>query len=218
MGSFIQLTKSTSAYEVKPENAKAGLVIIQEIFGVNSHIRGVCEEYGLEGYQVLAPALFDPAEKSVELPYDPSSFAKGRELAGRIGWERALEDINSAVVELKKSHKQVSVMGFCWGGSLAFLAACRLKGIYRAVSFYGSKVFEFRQELPVCPVLFHFGESDPSISMNRVEEIKRIFSHHLIFTYKAGHGFNCNLREDFNPEAAALAKKRTLQFLEGSFK
>jgi len=216
MGSSIRLIAADghecSAYRADPEDRpRGGIVLVQEIFGVNDHIRAVADRLAGDGYAVIAPALFDRIERGVELGYTAETTAKGRALRAGLGWEAPLKDIRAAIEALRPAGK-AGVAGFCWGGSLAWLAACRLEPDC-AVCYYGAQIRDFAHEPPNCPVLMHFGESDPLIPPDAVAEIAAAHPDIPIFTYPAGHGFNCDRRADFHAPAAALAWERTRGFL-----
>ncbi|APR88035.1 Dienelactone hydrolase family protein [Minicystis rosea] len=200
------------AYRVEPSGAaRGGVVIIQEIFGVNGHIRSICAEYAREGYVTLAPALFDRARPHVELGYTPEGTQEGRALRTGLGWEAPILDLEAAAATLRPLGR-VATMGFCWGGSLSFLMACRSK-IDCAISYYGGQIIQFVDERPKAPVLMHFGEKDALISAADRAAIAAANPAAEIHVYAAGHGFNCTERADFEPASAALARERTLVFL-----
>lgn len=188
---------------------RAGLVVIQEIFGVNPHIRSVAEGFAAEGYAVVAPAYFDLIESGVELGYDDAGVAKGRELIAKLGLEAAL-DITDAATEALKDSARIGTVGYCWGGTVALLAALRL-GL-PSVSYYGARNAPFLSETPKAPVMFHFGEHDASIPPERVQQHREMMPQMETFTYPAGHGFNCDVRADYDAASAALARERTLRF------
>jgi carboxymethylenebutenolidase len=200
------------AYQALPAGTpRAGLVVIQEIFGVNGHIRAIADEYAREGYATLAPALFDRIEKHVELGYTPEGTQKGRALRTQLGWDKPIWDIEAAVSALR-AHGRVGTIGFCWGGSLSFLAACRAE-VDGAVAYYGGQIIQFVDERPRAPVLMHFGASDALIPAADRERITSAHPEAEIHVYPAGHGFNCTERQDYHPESARGAKERTLAFL-----
>ena len=200
------------AYLARPaDGVKAGLVLCQEIFGVNAHIRKVADGFAADGYLVVAPALFDRVERGVELCYAEPDLAKGRELRTSIPWDQVVVDVGAAVEEAAKGGK-VGVIGYCWGGSVAWLAACRLP-VAAAVGFYGGQIHELRDQQPRCPVMLHFGEKDSIIPMQHVDEIRARHPDVQSYVYPAGHGFSCDERTDYHLESAALARKRTLDFL-----
>jgi carboxymethylenebutenolidase len=216
MGDQIALTTgdghALAAYIARPDGpARAGLVVCQEIFGVNAHIRTVCDGFAGEGYLAIAPALFDRLERDVELGYGDGDAAHGRALRTALAWDDVMLDVGAAAEEVRTG-TGVGVIGYCWGGSVAWLTACRLE-VAAAVSYYGGQVHEHRAETPGCPVQFHFGNKDPIIPNDHVEEIAALHPDIPLFTYDAGHGFDCTPRPDYDPKAAALARQRTLAFL-----
>ena len=217
MGETLTLTASDghefSAYRADPAAApRGGLVVIQEIFGVNSHIRSVADGFAADGYAAVAPALFDRVERDIELAYDPDGIAAGRGIRGQIAWDDALADITAAVAALPGM--KVGVVGYCWGGSLAWLAATRVAGVAASVGYYGGQINDFRDETPRCPVMLHFGTEDASIPMNAVEAVTAAQPDVPVHIYEgAGHGFNCDQRGSYHAEAAATARERTLAFL-----
>ena len=213
MGEMITLTASDGhtfgAYKAEAEGTlRGGVVLIQEIFGVNAHIREVCDRFAEEGFAVIAPALFDRIEPGIELDYDEAGVARGRELKTQSGWDEALLDIKAAADALTGD---VAVVGYCWGGTLAWLAATRLGGISCAACYYGGQIHEFREEHPRCPVMMHFGEKDDAIPLEHVEDIQEVQFEVPVFTYPAGHGFNCDQRASYHAESAATAHTRTVE-------
>ncbi|MDJ0942689.1 MAG: dienelactone hydrolase family protein [Kiloniellales bacterium] len=215
-GRMIELTAGDghrlSAYRARPAGVpKAGLVIVQEIFGVNRHIRAVTEGFARDGYMAVAPALFDRRERGLELGYEAEDVAHGRELKAATSWEEAAEDTAAAIAVAAEAGK-VGVVGYCWGGSIAWLAACRLP-VAAAVGYYGGQVRELSGETPRCPVMLHFGEQDSAIPLEDVEAVRSRHPKVPIHLYPAGHGFNCDLRGSYHAESAALAQERSLAFL-----
>ena len=186
---------------------RGALVVVQEIFGVNAHIRAVCTTFADHGYVAMAPALFDHFEHDVQLRYDPEGVARGRELVEKLGFERALEDVKAAAAQLQEYGK-VGVVGYCWGGTVAYLANTRLS--LPAVSYYGARTVPFLDEQLDAPMMFHFGEHDPSIPQADVELHRQRHPEADIHVYPAGHGFNCDQREDYHRASAELALERTL--------
>lgn len=216
MGSQIELTASDghtlSAYRADPQgDPRGGIVIVQEVFGVNEHVRGVCDGYAADGYAVVAPALFDRVQKGVELGYEGADLAHGREFRAELGWDKPLLDVQAAAVALRPVAK-VAVIGYCFGGSVAWLAATRL-AMDAAVGYYGGQVADFIEEQPKCPVLLHFGERDAFIPIESVDKIQERRPDIPLYRYPAGHGFNCESRADYHRESAALARTRTLEFI-----
>ena len=186
---------------------RGALVVVQEIFGVNAHIRSVCTTFAEHGYVAMAPAFFDHFEHDVQLRYDPEGVARGRELVEKLGFERALEDVRAAAAQLQEYGK-VGVVGYCWGGTVAYLANTRLS--LPAVSYYGARTVPFLDEQLDAPMMFHFGENDPSIPQTDVELHRQRHPEADIHVYPAGHGFNCDQRDDFHRASAELALERTL--------
>jgi len=191
-------------------------VVVQEIFGVNSHIRGAADSYAADGYRAVAPALFDRAERGVELDYDPADRDKAIALRKAIPIDAMLRDVAATAVALASAGK-VGIVGYCLGGSLAWLTATRLPGFAAAVGYYGGMIAAHINEAPRCPVMLHFGEEDCGIPMSDVAKIRAATdpARVQVFTYSgAGHAFN---RDDspaaWNEAAAKLARERTLAFL-----
>ncbi len=205
---------SISAYQAKPHGTpRGGLILLQELFGVNNHIRRVADGYAADGYHVIAPALFDRAEKNVQLGYQEADMAKARELRATVSWDQALQDV-AATRKLFADADKVAVLGYCWGGAIAWLAAGRLDGLNAAVSYYGGGIGNFVGETPRCPVLCHFGETDHVIPLADVEKLKQAHPKNVeVHVYPAGHGFNCDERGSYHAESAALARARTLDLL-----
>ncbi len=217
MGTWIEITAAdgagSSAYRSDPSGTpRGGLVVVQEIFGVNGHIRGICDGYAADGYVALAPALFDRCEPNVDLAYTPDDVARGRELRGKIAPESALADIAAARAEIA-DFGNVGVIGYCWGGLLAWLAAARVPGFSCAVTYYGGGMPDAIEEAPRCPVLAHFGELDAMIPIAGVQALAAAHPTTQVHLYPAGHGFNCNQRASFDAASAKLARRRTLSFL-----
>jgi len=202
-----------SAYRANAKGAtKGGLVVIQEIFGVNSHIRSVCDRYAADGFTCIAPALFDRVNPGIELGYEADDIAKGRDLKGKVSDEEALRDIQACIDVLTNENLATATVGYCWGGSLTWLSATRLTGIKAAVSYYGGQVPDQADEKPNVPVMFHFGETDASIPLDRVEIVRQKQPDLPLHIYPAGHGFSCDARGSFDAASADLAKERTLAF------
>jgi carboxymethylenebutenolidase len=197
-------------WRADPPNAPRGaLVVVQEIFGVNHHIREVTERFAAHGFVALAPAFFDHVEPHVELGYDESGVARGRELVQQIGFDAVLDDV-AACERLLDSEGKVGVVGFCWGGTVAYLANTRL-GL-PAVSYYGGRTVPFLNERLRAPMEFHFGERDPIIPPEDVAAHRAAHPEASFFVYPAGHGFNCDQRADFDAASAQDAMERTVGF------
>ena len=200
------------AYLARPAGApKGGLVVCQEIFGVTAHIRAVTDGYARAGYLAVAPALFDRARRGVELDYTEDGVAAGRGLRAEITWDQAVADVAAARAAVAEAGK-AGVVGYCWGGSIAWLAACRL-GVDAAVGYYGGQIYEHRAEQPGCRVMLHFGERDAMIPAEQIEAVRALHPEIPIHLYPAGHGFNCDARADYDEVSAGLAAERTLDFL-----
>jgi carboxymethylenebutenolidase len=204
-----------SAYEAAPSAGKhrGGLVVIQEIFGVNEHMKRVTDGWAADGYYCVAPAIFDRARTGVDLDYSPESIASGRSMFEQIGLDKMLLDVEAARMAAASAGK-VGVVGYCLGGSLAWLSATRLHGVAAASCYYGGRIPAFAGEKPHCPVQMHFGEKDQSIPMSDVEKVRANVPSRLveIFTYPAGHAFNRDVGQNYEPESARLARERALAF------
>jgi carboxymethylenebutenolidase len=217
LGETVQGTASDghgfSMYRADPAGApRAGLVIVQEIFGVNGHIRAVCDDYAAEGYVAVAPALFDRVERGVELGYQPNDVTAGRAIREQVSLEQALADVEAAAKEGAGAGR-IGVVGYCWGGTVAWVAATRSRTFAAAISYYGGGVPELAGEQPNCPVQLHFGEQDQAIPLEGVDRLRAAHPELPVYLYPAGHGFNCDQRASYDPESARLARQRTLAFL-----
>ncbi len=218
MGKTIELTAEDgarlSAYVGEPTGPTAGaVVIVQEIFGVNSHIRRVVDDFAANGFLAIAPALFDRVEKGVELDYSPESIEAGIAITAKIRYDPALKDVAAAMAWAdRRLPGRVGVVGYCFGGTLAWLAATRLHP-QAAVCYYGGQIGQFLEESPGAPVLFHFGEQDSGIPLTIVDAIRAHVPRSSVHVYPAGHGFNCDARSSFDPASAQLARTRTFDFL-----
>ncbi|MEQ8817288.1 MAG: dienelactone hydrolase family protein [Thalassobaculum sp.] len=201
-----------AAYLAQPDGRpKGGVVVIQEIFGVNSHVRAVADDYAAQGYLAIAPALFDRVMPGIELGYSEDDVTKGREVRGQVRNEDALLDI-AAASEAVKSAGRIAAVGYCWGGTLAWLTATRLDGFSAVASYYGGGIGTFAAEKPHCPVILHFGENDHAIPMTEVDAVRQAHPELPVHVYPAGHGFNCDQRGSFEPKSAEIARERTLAF------
>lgn len=214
MNGFIQIPTAgmqcISAYRADPDDRpRGGIVVVQEIFGVNAHIRSVVDDYARAGYVAIAPALFDLVENGVELGYDEAGVARGRGLAAEVGFERAVEGVASAAAAITSAGR-CGVVGYCWGGTVAFLGATRL-GL-PAVVYYGGRSLPFLHETARAALLFHFGERDPIIPPADRERHFALQPQAEFHVYPAGHGFNCDRRADYDADSARLARERTLAF------
>ena len=216
MSQIIKLTASDGAtidaYRADPTGKpRGGIVVLQEIFGVNPHIRRVADGFAAQGYLAIAPALFDRAEPGVELGYTPDDMPKGRDLVGRVGHERTMLDV-AAAVTVAAEGGEVGVVGYCWGGSLAYAAACSLDGVAAAVGYYGGNIAKSLDHKPKVPLMLHFGSHDDHIPMSDVEAIRAALPGVPVHAYDAGHGFNCDARGSYDGPSAARALERTLAF------
>ncbi len=222
MGETIRLTAAdgfeASAYKADAIGGapRGAVVVIQEIFGVNGHIRDVCDRYAEVGYTAIAPAIYDRFEPGFETGYGPGDIARGRELKIRAadGLDNVLADIDAARAAVRDVTGKVGVMGFCFGGLLAWLSACRLN-FDAASGYYGGGVARYLDEQPDCPTLLHFGRQDASIPMPDVERvIAAAHPNAAVHVYEADHGFHCDQRSSFCPHAAQVATMRTIRLFD----
>jgi len=193
-----------------PGRPRGALLVIQEIFGVNSHIRQVTDGFAAEGYTAIAPSLFDRVRRGIELGYTSSDMQEGMGYVKQLDADATRRDIAAAIAVVKHSGRAAAV-GYCWGGALAYLAACELP-LACAVVYYG-KVVSYLDRKPRCPVMYHYGTEDRSIPLPGVERIRAAYPQASVYTYEgAGHGFGNEQRDSYQPQAAALARTRTLEF------
>ena len=200
-----------TAYRAGPQNAARALVVVQEIFGVNHHIRAVCDRFAAEGYAVIAPALFDRIRPGIELGYEAADVAQGRELRGKIEEGLTVLDVLAAAAALPRGAKR-GIVGYCWGGTVSWHGATRTSAFAAASGWYGGGIAAAKDEKPRCPVQLHFGEADASIPMTDVAAIKAAQPGVDIHVYGGGHGFGCDERGSYVAADYALAQKRTLAF------
>jgi carboxymethylenebutenolidase len=217
MGRQIRLQASDGhelgGYRAEPRGeARGGVVVVQEIFGVNRHVRSLCDRLAGEGLAAIAPALFDRIERDFESGYSDQEVAHARGFIPQVDWDKTLLDVDAALAELGDAAPR-SVVGFCLGGSIAYLAAVRRKELGAAVCFYGGKIVAYADLPPLCPTQMHFGEQDHGIPMSDVEIIREKRPDCEVHVYPAGHGFNCDERASFHAPSAALAWERMLAFL-----
>ncbi|MBL8678665.1 MAG: dienelactone hydrolase family protein [Myxococcales bacterium] len=199
-------------YLCEPEGAAlGGLVLVQEIFGVNAHIREQCERYARDGFRVIAPAMFDRVERGVELAYDSAGMSRGIELIKPLQAENYLSDAGAAVDFM--GDLPTGIIGYCFGGSVAWRAAAALP-VRAAVSYYGSNAVNLLDLAPKCPVMAHFGERDVMIPLEKVQVFRERHPEVEVHVYAADHGFNCDHRRQYHAESAALARARSLAFLK----
>ena len=215
MGETVQLRAADGfalgAYVSHPAGApKGAVVVIQEIFGVNSHIRNVTNGFARAGYFAIAPQLFDRAERDVELGYEAHDMGRGVELArGRSKREHLLADLQASV-DFARKYGKVGVVGYCFGGMLTWVAASQVEGVSAASGYYGGGIASEVALQPRCPTILHFGERDAHIPMTQVEQVRQAHPDVPIYVYAADHGFNCDHRASWDAPAAALALERTL--------
>jgi carboxymethylenebutenolidase len=186
-------------------------VVVQEIFGVNSHIRGVADGYAADGYLVIAPALFDRVRPGYESGYTQPEIQAGVGLMQQVAWDDAIKDVAAAMEAVTHAGK-VGIVGYCWGGAVTWLAAARIPGLAAAVPYYGGAIPSLNAEQPRCPTMLHFGERDASIPVDKARAVAHAHPDVTTHFYPAGHGFNCDQRASYDAEAARLARERTLAF------
>lgn len=218
MGEHIQLTAEDGhqfdAYVARPAaTLTAGLVVLQEAFGVNRHIRSVTDSFAADGFLAIAPALFDRKERGVELGYSGEDLQRGIGMARGMNHSDTMKDVAAALKYVRgASGKKTGVIGYCFGGSMAWLAATRLKPD-AAVGYYGGAIPQYAAENPHCPVMLHFGTQDAHIPKDAIDKVQAAHPEVQIFWYEAGHGFNTDDRASYNAQAAKLARERSLDFL-----
>ena len=202
-----------SAYQALPEGApKAGVVVIQEVFGVNAHIREVADGYAAAGYAAVAPQIFDRVQPGLELGYGEADLERGLEIAmQKLQMPNTLADLQAALAHAAQYGK-VGAVGYCFGGLLCWLAACELRGVAAAACYYGGGIAGEADRKPRCPVIMHFGELDLHIPPAEVGRNKAAQPEVPVHLYHADHGFNCDHRASYHAASAALARERTLKF------
>jgi carboxymethylenebutenolidase len=215
MGKIIQLKASDGhsldAYVAGPGNATKGVVVIQEIFGVNHHIRDMADRFAAMGYDVVAPALFDRAERNVELGYTADDIGKGRDYRMKLNDGQVMLDVDAAAAYL--AGRKLGIVGYCFGGTVAWWGATRSTKFSAVSSWYGGGVAGTKDERAGCPVQFHFGEKDASIPMTDVDAVKAAQPKAETYVYMgAEHGFGCDERGSFSKPDYELAQKRTTDF------
>jgi carboxymethylenebutenolidase len=204
-GAEIEVYRATPAGE-----RRGGLVLIQEIFGVTEHIQELCDGYANEGYEVLAPALYDREHPGFRAGYDGPGVERALELARELhSFELSMADTRTCVDALK-AQGPVFITGYCYGGSVAFLAACRIEGIAASSGYYGSLIKNYPTEHPKCPTILHFGRCDTGIPIADVDAVEEAQPDVTVYVYEAGHGFNSDRRKDYHDPSAVLARERTL--------
>ncbi|HEY1612401.1 MAG TPA: dienelactone hydrolase family protein [Rhizomicrobium sp.] len=206
-------------YRVEPIGARrGGLVLIQEIFGVTDHIKEQCDLYAAEGYEVLAPALYDREAPGLQASYEPEDIQKAMRIArGEHPFDLSVKD-TQVCIDALTAKGPVFITGYCYGGSVSWAAACRCTGLAAASGYYGGMIGQMIEETPKCPTILHFGRHDHGIPMETVEKLQRLHPNVTVYIYDAGHGFNSDRRADYNPEAARLARERTLTLFHGQEK
>ena len=215
MGKELSLTAgdghTLGAYRADPAGPpRGGIVVLQEIFGVNAHIREVCDGFAADGYAAVAPALYDrSSHKNCNLGYTPDDIAIGRDLRDEFSWDDTVLDVKAAVDLLQAEGLKVGAVGYCWGGTIAYLAGVRLP-VDAAVVYYGGQIAPYIDERENCPMLMHFGEHDDGIPLDGVEAICKAHPEATIHIYDAGHGFSCDHRGSYDEAATRLARQRTM--------
>jgi carboxymethylenebutenolidase len=215
MGKMIRLKAKDGheldAYLAEPKGEpQGGVVVVQEIFGVTKHIERVADQYAARGYRVVAPAMFDRVERGVTLDY--AEIEKGRDYMRKLEWPGTLADVEAAAIEARV-RGSVSVVGYCWGGTVAHVAASELP-FAAAVSYYGGGVAKMLDKKPRCPIMYHFGDQDASIPLPDIEKIRNANPKAPLHVYAgAGHGFNCDERASYSANDAKIAFERSIEFL-----
>ncbi len=219
MGDWVKLCSADgqelSAWVARPEGEPiAGLVVVQEIFGVNAHIRSVADGWAKDGFLAIAPALFDRIEPGVELAYEGEDAQRARSFIPKLDADKSVLDTKAAMdYAASATGKKVAVIGYCYGGTIAWLAATRL-GAAAAVGYYGGRIANYASENPACPVMLHFGRQDAHIPAEEVDKVQSAHPEVEVYWYDAGHGFNCDARSSYNAAAAKEARERSLAFLK----
>jgi len=218
MGNMTNLTAADGhrfeAYIAEPKGTpKGAVVVIQEIFGVNGHIRAVSDGYAADGYYCVAPALFDRVQRGVDLGYTGEDIASGRELRSRMKWDECMKDVTTAVAAAGTAGR-VGTVGYCYGGGVTWLAGAVVPGLSAAVGYYGGPWAELADRVPLCPSLLHFGAKDAMIPTSLADSMKAKHPSIVTHIYDADHGFNCDQRGSYDATAATIARRRTLGFFE----
>jgi carboxymethylenebutenolidase len=217
MGKIIDLTASDghklSAYRAEPAGKpKGALIVAMEIFGVNSHIRSIADGYAAAGYLAIAPALFDRVQPGYEAGYSQEEIQTGVGFIQKINLDDTMKDVSAALGNVSPAGK-VGIVGYCWGGTVAWKAACTLDGLACAIPYYGGGITGLTALKAKCPVLFHWGETDHSIPLDKAKAFAEAHADQTHYFYPAGHGFNCDQRGSYDKPSAELARRRTLEFL-----
>lgn len=220
MGKMLTLKASDghefSAYRADPAGKpKGSVIVIQEIFGVNDHIKSVADRVAANGYLAVAPALQDRGERDFSVGYTPADIERGKAVRGLVKNEDSMKDLRATLgyLQTENAGGKVGVVGYCWGGSLAWLAATEIDGLSVAISYYGGEVANTADRKAKCPVMFHFGEKDASIPLDKVEIIKQKQPDHPLYIYPAGHGFSCDARGSFDKASHELSLERTRAYV-----
>ena len=217
MGSMIELQAADghklAAYRAEPAGKpRGGVVVIQEIFGVNSHIKSVADGYAKDGYLAIAPARFDRAQRSYDTGYSQPEIQAGIAIMQKLDWKNTLLDVQAAAKEAAKGGK-VGIVGYCWGGTVSWVSAARATGLACAAPYYGGGMPGFISEKPKVPTMCHFGELDQSPTLEQSKAIAKAHPEITAHFYPgAGHGFNCDQRGSYHAASAKLARERTLEF------
>ena len=216
MGNTIELSEADGhrfhAYLAEPATRpRGGIVVVQEIFGVNSHIQQTTDGFAADGYLAVSPAMFDRAQRNYDTGYSQPEIQAGVELMQKVAWDDALRDVSAAVEAVKHAGK-TGIVGYCWGGAVAWLAAARVPGLAAAVPYYGGAIPSLASEEPKCPTMLHFGEKDASLPAAKARAVVSAHPEVTAHFYDAGHGFNCDQRGSYDKAAATLARERTLEF------
>jgi carboxymethylenebutenolidase len=216
MGTLIELTASDGhklkAYRAEPGGKpRGGLIVAMEIFGVNSHIRSVADGYAADGYLAIAPALFDRVQRDYEAGYTPEEIQRGIGVIQKIDLDDTMKDVAAALDNIAGAGK-AGIVGYCWGGTVSWKAAASVPGLACAVPYYGGGIPGLIDLQPKVPVMFHWGESDASIPLEKAKAFAARHKDQVHHFYKAGHGFNCDQRGSYHAESAKLARERTLAF------
>jgi carboxymethylenebutenolidase len=218
MGTTIELTAADghklSAYLAEPKGkARGALVVVQEIFGVNKHMKEVTDGFAADGYLSICPAFFDRKERNFDHGYTQADIDAGRTIAMSLNWDNTIADVQAAIDRIKGAGK-VGIVGYCWGGTTSWVAASRAKGLSCSAPFYGGGISNMTDEKPKVPVMMHWGETDHAIPMEAVRKVEAAHPTQKSFVYPAGHGFNCDHRGSYHAESAKLARSRTIEFFQ----
>lgn len=215
-GTMISMTMndgaSIGAYHVQPKyERRGGLVLIQEIFGVTDHIRQQCDSFADDGYEVIAPALFDREAPGLEASYSDEDRKQAMDIAKQQHpFDQSVRDTQVCIERLQE-YGPVFITGYCYGGSVVWAAACRCDGLAAASGYYGSLIPQLAEETPRCPVILHFGRHDQGIPLEGVEQVRARHPEVEVYLYDAGHGFNSDRRANYHQQSAELARQRTLE-------